>query len=402
MHPSKRLGQPEPLAWHLGAAVNAYLQAILAAPKAAAPEFPWHPDIAPYRGPAPDPLDVTAEAVHRLRLMLDGIAKWQAHPLERQLPEPPAIFRLGATRVLDYGQCPEATAPDGPVVLVVPSLINRPHVLDLTAGSSVLRLLAARGLRPLLLDWGAPGPAEREFTLDDYIAQRLTPAAALAQGLGGRPPALLGYCMGGTIGAGFALGGGAVRRLVTVGAPWDFAAAAGSMQAIQAGARQYGVPALRRSVRMLGDAFGAVPVAVFQQLFALLDPIAAARKFRLFAALDPDSRAAQRFVALEDWLADGVPMAAPAAEALLIDWHVENAPGRGAWPARRAGATPPAMIVAGTLDKIAQPPVARALAAQFPGATLAQPELGHVGMIAGRQAESRVWEPAVAFLRGND
>ncbi len=401
MHPSDRLGQPEPLAYHLGAAINAYLQAILAAPNASAPEFPWHPELAPYQGPAPDPLSVTAEAVHRLRLMLDGIAKWQAHPYRRELAEPPVIFQLGETRVLDYGRCPEATAPDGPVVLVVPSLINRAYVLDLMEGNSVLRLLAARGLRPLLLDWGAPGRQERDFDIDDYIAQRLTPAAALAQGLGGRPPALLGYCMGGTICAGFALGGGAVDRLVTVGAPWDFAASAGSMLAVQASARQYGVPALRQAVRMLGQAFGVVPVAVFQQLFALLDPIQAARKFRLFAALDPDSRAAQRFAALEDWLADGVPLAAPAAETLLVDWHVENAPGRGIWPARRAGATPPAMIVSGGLDKIAQPAVAGALAAEFPGAMLHQPEMGHVGMVAGSQSDARVWEPAVAFLRGN-
>ena len=401
MTPSERLGQPEPLAYHIGAAVNAYLQAIMAAPNAAASEFPWHPDLAPFQGPAPDSLGVTAEAIHRLRLMLDGIAKWQAHPYRRDLTEPPVIFQLGATRVLDYGLCPEATAPQGPVVLVVPSLINRAYVLDLMQGNSVLRLLAARGLRPLLLDWGAPGPAERDFDIDDYVTQRLTPAAALAQGLGGEPPALLGYCMGGTIGAGFALSGGSVRRLVTVGAPWDFGASAGSMQAVQAAARTYGVPALRQSVRMLGHAFGTVPVAVFQQLFALLDPIQAARKFRLFAALDPDSRAAHRFAALEDWLADGVPMPARAAETLLIDWHVENATGRGAWPARRTAAPPPAMIVAGGLDKIAQPPVAGGLAGQFPVSELEEPELGHVGMVAGSQAAARVWEPAVAFLRGN-
>src|SRR3546814_5935604 len=37
-------------------------------------------------------------------------------------------------------------------VLVVPSLINRAYVLDLTAERSLLRWLAAHGLRPLLLD----------------------------------------------------------------------------------------------------------------------------------------------------------------------------------------------------------------------------------------------------------
>ena len=69
----------------------------------------------------------------------------------------------------------------GAPVLVVPSLINRAYVLDLLPEASLLRhLVGAPALRPLLLDWGAPGEAERGFGLDDYIAGRLEDAAAAA------------------------------------------------------------------------------------------------------------------------------------------------------------------------------------------------------------------------------
>ena len=74
-------------------------------------------------------------------------------------------------------------------------------------------------------------------------------------------------------------------------------------------------------IRGLTQAFGLVPDEVFQQLFALVDPIQAARKFRRFRAMDQDGEAARHFVALEDWLADGVAMAGPAAEDLLVGWQ---------------------------------------------------------------------------------
>ena len=54
----------------------------------------------------------------------------------------------------------------------------------------MMRWLAAQGLRPLLLDWGWPGEAERRFTLTDYIAGRLERALA-AVGDAGRARGLL-------------------------------------------------------------------------------------------------------------------------------------------------------------------------------------------------------------------
>ena len=58
-------------------------------------------------------------------------------------------------------------------MLFVPSLINRAYVLDLLPERSMLRWLATRGIRPLLLDWGWPGPLERQFGLSELITGRL-------------------------------------------------------------------------------------------------------------------------------------------------------------------------------------------------------------------------------------
>ena len=73
------------------------------------------------------------------------------------MSDPPELWREGTTRVLDYGD----PARGGVPLLVVPSLINRAYILDLSARSSLLRWLADQGFRPFLVDWGRPGIDER-------------------------------------------------------------------------------------------------------------------------------------------------------------------------------------------------------------------------------------------------
>ena len=386
--PEHRRGKPSPLIFHLSTALGGYQQAMMAALNAPAPDFPWHADLESYEGGAPWPFDVGVEAAGRLREMAGGIAMWQRHPYRRAATERPVLWSQGSTRLIDYR--PQGGAP----VVVVPSLINRPYILDLMPGRSFLVALAEAGLRPLLLDWGAPGKAEAGLGLEDYRYRRLAPALAIASVLGQGPPALVGYCMGGTLAALHVQEGAEVSRLVTIGAPWAFGAGRGQAAEMRGLARSIGVVRVRQMIRGLTQAFGLVPDEVFQQLFALVDPIQAARKFRRFRAMDQGSEAARHFVALEDWLADGVAMAGPAAEDLLVGWQLED---------RLAGCTGavscPALVITGTGDSIAPPPVAAPLAAAIAASCHLSPALGHVGMIAGNAAAREVWTPVVEFLR---
>ncbi|TPE48333.1 alpha/beta fold hydrolase [Amaricoccus solimangrovi] len=350
---------------------------------------------------------MAVEIAARLRATIRGLEIWQAHPYRRAVDEPPALWAEGAARLLDYGATPEARDPAGPPVLVIPSLINRAYVLDLRPGRSLLRWLAARGARPLLLDWGAPGPAERAFDLEAYGTERVLPALEIARRLGGGGPvAVLGYCMGGTLSAAVAARRpDLVARLVTIGAPWHFASTEGISGGFRAILRAQGPARLEAMLEAMGQAFGAVPVSLFQMLFAFVNPIQAAVKFQRLARLDPASVEAMDFVALEDWLADGVPMTAPAARDLLVDWQIRDLVAAGQWPFLGApvdaGAIrAPALIVAGRNDTIAPPPLADPLARAIPRARLIRPATGHVGMVVGSHAPARVWRPVGAFLAG--
>jgi polyhydroxyalkanoate synthase len=321
--------------------------------------------------------------------------------------DPPALWQSGCSRLLDYGATPEAAGLAGRPVLVVPSLINRAYVLDLIQGRSLLRWLASQGLRPLLLDWGTPGPAEFGFDLDAYGRDRVLPALDTARSLArGRVP-VIGYCMGGTMAAGLAARRpDAVSALVTIGAPWDFGSSRGIAGGCRALIRAEGPARTEQMLEGLGAAFGLVPVTLLQTLFALVNPIQASLKFQKLARLDPAGAAARLFVALEDWLADGVPMPVGAARNLLVDWQIRNLPATRRWqflggavdlPDVRA----PALIFSGERDTIAPPAVADPLGAGIPGARTVRPPTGHVGMVVGSAARSQVWRPAAQFIAGH-
>ena len=319
--------------------------------------------------------------------LLAGIAAYRRHPYQRALLDPPAIWTEGDSRLLDYGK------RGGLPVLFVPSLVNRAYVLDLLPERSMLRWLAARGVRPLLLDWGWPGASERSFDLSAVVARAERALLSLK-----RPVVLAGYCMGGLLTLALALRQRArVRALALLATPWDFHAESRD-EAVKLGAW------LPRAEPVL-TATGTLPVDVLQTLFAAIEPGAIAAKFRAFARLDPASAAARDFVALEDWVNDGVPLAAPVAREVFSGWYRDNLPASGAWridgmPVMPQALSCPAFVAAPARDRIVPPGSAMGLAAQLPGATVVRPKAGHIGMTAGARAESGLWQPLLDWLRG--
>lgn len=332
------------------------------------------------------------ELLRRASGVAAGLEAYRRHPFRRPAARVPVAWREGALRLRDYGR-----GGAGPAVLVVPSLINRYYVLDLLPEQSFLRHLAEAGLRPLVVDWGEPGAAERGLTLSDYIAGPLDRAVAKASALAQRPVAIIGYCMGGLLALALALRRSAdIACLALLATPWDFHAER------------------REQARLLGelaewlprflDVSEPLPVSVIQSLFLALDPFLAERKFIRFGALDQTGAAARAFVALEDWINDGVPLARKVAVECARSWYRDNAPARGLWQVDGRDVRPPelgvpALLVLPRRDRIVPPRSAEPLASAIPGAEILRPPFGHIGMMASSGAPETVWQPIVQWLR---
>lgn len=340
---------------------------------------------------------IDEEVRRRLGRFLDGIHAYREHPYRRPIQDPPVCWKEGSTLLLDYGAVPEATRPlAGAPVLVVPSLVNRGYVLDLSPDRSLMRALAADGFRPFLLEWGFPGGAERRFTLTDYVAGRLEGALEAVLTITGRRPPVLGYCMGGLLALALAQRRPRdVAGLALLATPWDFAADAAPVAA--------SLPLAEPWLTGMIEAAGWLPTDLIQTLFFSLDPMLVLRKFLRFADLAPDCPEAAGFVALEDWLNDGVPLAAPVAREALFDWYGRNTPMTGDWriagrPVLPERVDTPALVMVPARDRIVPPASARALADRLPNATRADIALGHIGMVVGSAAPKRAWSTLTDWL----
>ena len=263
----------------------------------------------------------------------------------------------------------------------MPSLINPTRILDLDDEVSLAAAIAGMGRRVLLLDWGK-ADERSELSVAGHIEELLLP---LLRSIG-KPAALIGYCLGGTM-AIAAANLIPLERVVTLAAPWNFARyPAASHRALED---------MWRHSKAASRALGALPMEVLQAAFWSLDPSRTVKKFAEFGSYDPASAEARRFVDLEEWANEGEPLPYPAAEELVEQLFGEDLPGSGKWIIDGQTMTDrlssPLLHLTAERDLIAPPQTAAS------GETFAIPS-GHVGMIVG-SARTRLYGALDAFLR---
>ncbi|MFO1189800.1 MAG: alpha/beta fold hydrolase [Alphaproteobacteria bacterium] len=400
-----RLG-PRPLPAHVGAAIATWMSSAAALPLWRNGSLPWRKDLAPQAASLaaaaakirPDDLAkaLAAEIGNRVTAFQAGVGAYRDHPYRRTLDDPPVIWRAGTTRLLDYGMKGACGAP----VFVVPSLVNRPWILDLSKDCSLLRNLAGRGLRPYLIDWDAPGKAERGYSLSDYVTKRLEPAFDAATKAAGGPVFIAGYCMGGLLALALALRRqSAARGLALLATPWDFH--------VDSPWPQPAIQPVLAGLAGLAAALGELPVDLLQLGFFAIDPLLAARKFSAFADRVERGAETEHYVAVEDWANDGVPLAAIVAQECLLGWYGANDPPAGRWkiggvPVRPSEFVRPTLAILPRRDRLVPYASALALAQAIPSAVRLEPDLGHIGMVAGGRAPVQVWGPLADWLMKPD
>lgn len=304
------------------------------------------------------------------------------------------VHREHTWRLLRYVPGPAGIAFDTPVLLV-PSLINRHYILDLSPGRSFAEHLVACGHEVYIIDWGTPEAEDRYRTFDDICAGTIGRAARLAarESRRGRTH-ILGYCLGGTLATLYtAAFPDPVASLTLLAAPVAFS---------EAGILATWTRSPHFDVDALVDACGVVPWPLLQASFHMMRPTLTVAKLAGFIDRAWDDQFVDGFFATETWGNDNVGLPGAFYRQYIRELYREDRLRRGTMelsgrPARLSAIACPIHAITFAHDHIV--PAASATPILDLCATTDKDHLqlagGHVGAVVSRRAATTLW-PALS------
>jgi len=303
------------------------------------------------------------------------------------------VYRENALRLRHYAPA-DGDARGTPVVLAY-SLINRPAILDLQSGRSVVGRFLDAGFDVYLVDWGDPSRVDASLTIADYVTRYLDDCVdVVREREDAEDVVVFGYCMGGTLSAIYAAVRPAkVRALVLLAAGLDFEADAGILM-------RWGAERFFDETEVAG-AFGTVPAGFLDAGFVALEPIdnTVGKYATLYDRFeDPDF--VELFARVERWLRDGVDLPGATYAEFVNDLYQHNQlaanemvlDGAGL-PVDLANVTMPVLQVVGSNDHLVPPATSVPFNDRIPSEDTDVFELdsGHVGLAMSSKAHEELW-----------
>ena len=289
-------------------------------------------------------------------------------------------------------------------ILMVPSMINRWYVLDLMPGRSLVEYLVEEGFTVDVVDWGAPRPEDRHLRLEEVAGPILGRALrASARDAGADRAHMLGYCMGGTLGAMHAAAHPeAMASLTTLAAPVR-----------AAGILEDWTRSPTFDAKALVDAFGNVPWPLLQASFLLLRPTLTSSKLAFIwdrAIRGPwDDDFLHGLLAKEKWANDNVSMPGEVFRGWVEDIYRDDRLVAGTLhmdgvPICLEAITTPLHALTFEDDYIVPMASAEPLVEMAASADKVHLHLpgGHVGAVVSKGAREHLWPILANFWRERD
>ena len=298
-------------------------------------------------------------------------------------------------------------APARAQVLLFPSLINRPYILDLGKGRSLIQSLVKAGIEVLVFDWGSPGPSERDLGLESLLTHRVPRALERALAFSefeaddSRPRTLIGHCLGGNLALLFAAlqdsskSSARIDALMSLTTPIDTANHALLNTWFQ-------IP--EWSPDLFARSFESIPWPLMQFSFQMLRPTMTPRRWLQFAGRMSDQDYRDSWLQMEIWSNDNISFSSELFRDLLIPMYRDNVwmnleAAKPLW-SRVSELQKPVFSVSAVDDHIVPLSSARAIQAVLPKAQHIHHELrgGHIGAVLSKKTRENVWPEMVRFL----
>ena len=283
-------------------------------------------------------------------------------------------------------------------LLIVTSIVNQPYILDLVPGQSMIETLVQSGFDVYAIEWGRPRREHKDLTLDHYVLKCIPEAIARVQEISGeRDVSVLGYCLGGLLAVLYAATqpGAPLKNLVCLAAPVD----SDGLVSLKAWMGQdFDAESLLKDV-------GNVPADFVQNALRALRPFGkVAGAANLLNNLENED-VVRSNLRMGKWETDNVPFPGGVFRQMVNDFLRRNALVKGKL---RIGTENVSLknIRVPFLHVLAQDDHITPYASSHPLVELISSKDkseaiikgGHVGLVAGRGAQSRMWPTLIEWL----
>lgn len=283
-------------------------------------------------------------------------------------------------------------------VLIVTSLVNQPYILDLVPGQSMVEHLLRQGFDVYMIEWGRPRREHAGLTLEDHVLERLPRCVErVLQHSGEARLSIIGYCVGGLLSVLYAAihRQAPLKNLVCMAAPVN----------------GHGLEALKAWMgpdfdeEALLEHFGNVPADWVQNTLRALRPFGKmAGAMNLLNQID-NEEVVRSNLRMGKWETDNIPFPGGVFRQMVNDFLRSNKLVKGEWTiggkhVDLAHITVPLLHLLAQDDHITPYASARDLVAMAGSRDKQEIVIkgGHVGLVAGRGAQTRMWPALTDWL----
>jgi polyhydroxyalkanoate synthase len=244
------------------------------------------------------------------QMFTEAAGEWADYP--RGVTPREEIWRAGNISLLEFEG--EADVAGEAPILIIPSLINRWYIMDVTKETSYIQEF--RKTHPVfLLDWGYPGAESSHLGLSHFYHNSIKRAVRqVKKRCGVESVNMIGYCIGGTLAYAYScLEPADVEKLVLLATPLNF--------------KDAGVLSDYANTFPAEEFLGsmeAMPGWMLAFSFQFIQPMGNLQKMKLFKRKFESDSFRELYVAMERWISDPVDFPARAYFELLTNLYRDN------------------------------------------------------------------------------
>ena len=282
-------------------------------------------------------------------------------------------------------------------ILLSYAMINKPYIMDLLPGRSVVEVLVKSGFDVFLIDWGSPTKSDSNKGLDEYVNFYMDRVVNKVIELSGESQInLLGYCMGGTMTLLYtALHQKKIKNLITMATPFDCTSNEGLLYQWS---KEFPVDEVR-------EMYGNCPGWLLANSFVLLKPVGNIEKaVGLYKGILKDSYVTL-FLAMEEWLRDTIDVPGKVYTEFITDWFqnnllIKNEVVLGGKKVDFKKIKCPYLNLIAEEDSTIPPPSSKAIGDYISSEDkkLMTVSAGHIGLAVSGKAIKKLWPEAVKWI----